>query len=144
MFEKILVAFDGTDAGRQAFMVGLAIAKRFGGEIYVCSVIEHLVRQSFVLKGAVEDIIDHATKHFEFTRRPLLQRAEREGVKVTSHLMVGGAVEKLLQFAEKEHINVIVIGGIGEPHFLRWDSRSTGMQIASRAPCSVIVARELT
>ena len=72
MFERILVAFDGTDVGGQAFMAGLAIAKRFGGEIYLYSVIEHLVRQSFVLKGAVDDIIDHETKHFEFTQRSLL------------------------------------------------------------------------
>lgn len=141
MFERILVAFDGTDAGGQAFMAGLAIAKRFGGEIYLYSVIENLVRQSFVLKGAVDDIIDHATKHFELTQKPLLQRAEREGVKVTSHIVPGRAVEKILQFAEEEHVSAIVIGGLGQSHLLQWDSRGTGMQIASRAPCTVVVVR---
>jgi len=141
MFERILVALDGTDASSQAFIVGLAIAKRFGGEIYLCSVIEHPARKSDLLMGAVDDVIDHETKHFEFAQKSLLQRAGREGVKVTSHIMVGRAVEKILRFVEEEHVDAVVIGGLGQSHVLPWYWGGTGMQIATHAPCTVVVAR---
>lgn len=89
----------------------------------------------------VDELAEHAQQHFELVQKPLLQQAEREGVKVTSHIMPGHVVETIVHLAEQEKVSAIVVGGLGRSHVLRRVGGGTGTQIAYHAPCTVVVVR---
>ena len=140
-FERILVALDGSDPSGRAFGVALEMAKGFGGELHLCSVIENLPRYAEETMNEVDELAEHARQHFELVQKPLLQRAEREGVKVTSHIMPGHVVETIVHLAQQEKASAIVVGGLGRSHVLHRVGGGTGTQIAYHAPCTVVVVR---
>jgi nucleotide-binding universal stress UspA family protein len=140
MFDKMLVALDDTETSSRAFTMGLEIARRFGGEMHLCSVIEHVVAQADVLMGAVDDIVALTRQHAELTHKFLIDRAEREGVKVVSHILSGEPVETIVQLADTERVDAIVIGGLGRRVRL-FGGAGSGAKIARFASCTVVVAR---
>ncbi len=140
-FERLLVAFDGSDASGQAFNLALEMAKGFDGELLVASVIEYLPRYAEETIGDVDETAEHARQHFEWAQTLLRQQAERAGVKMTSYIIPGHAVETIVHLAEKEKASAIVVGGLGHSRFLRRIAGGTGTQIAYHAPCTVIVVR---
>ncbi len=141
MFDRILVAFDGSDPSARAFTTALELAKRFEGELLVCSIVEFLPRYAEETMGDVDEVAEHAREHFELAQKPLLQRAERDGVKVSSHILPGHAVEAIVHLAEETRASAIVVGGLGHSRILRRVAGGTGTQIAYHAPCTVIVVR---
>jgi len=140
-FERILLAFDGSDPSGRAFATALELAKRFEGELHLCSVIENLPRYAEESIDDVDEIAEHARLHFQLAQRPLLERAAQEGIKAESHILPGHAVETVVQLAEQEKMSAIVVGGLGRSHVLRRIGGGTGTQIAYHAPCTVIVVR---
>ena len=139
MFSKILIGFEGSDACKRAFAVGLDLAKQYKSTLLVCSVIEDLQRYAEEAISEIEDLMAQAKKHFESAQKPLVEEAERAGVKVTSHVLPGHPVETLVQLADHEKVDCIVLGGLGHPHLIR--RAGTGAQIAYHAQCSVLIAR---
>jgi nucleotide-binding universal stress UspA family protein len=141
VFERILLAFDGSDPSARASGVAIEMAKRFQSELHVCSVIEHLPRYAEETMNDVDEMAEHARQHFELAQKRILEQAASEGVKVTSHIVPGHAVDTIVRLAEQEKVSAIVVGGLGRSHVLHRVGGGTGTRIAYHAPCTVIVVR---
>jgi nucleotide-binding universal stress UspA family protein len=141
MYHKILVAFDGSDGSTRAFAAALDLAVHNGHELCLVSVIEDLPRYAEESISDIDEAMDHARKHFEVLLDGAEQEATAKGVRVIQYVLAGHAVETIVELAERENADLIVIGGLGHSRILRRASGGTGSQITYHAPCSVLVVR---
>lgn len=141
MYKKILVAFDGSDGSKKAFRAALDLAIHNGRALSVVSVVEDLPRYAEEAIGDVDEALEQAQRHFDFLIEELERRAKANDVQVTRHVLPGHAVEVVVDLAEKEKVDLIVLGGLGHSRILRRLAGGTGSQITYHAPCSVLVVR---
>lgn len=141
MFAKILVAYEGSDASNRAFRVALDMAKHYGSQLHVCSVIEDLPRYAEETMSEVTDLLSNAHKHYYVLHEELEKQAKKEGVELVRHVIAGHIVESMIQLVEQQKIDCILVGGLGHSKILRRASGGTGTQIAYHAPCSVFIVR---
>ena len=70
MFQKILVAYDGSEGSRRALLAGIELAKRLSADLCTISVIEHLPHYAATV-GEVKE----AQEEFETFFRTLTKQA---------------------------------------------------------------------
>jgi nucleotide-binding universal stress UspA family protein len=138
MFRKILVAHDGSEGAQRAMMAAIELARRFGAELHLISVIEELPKYAATI-AEVEGVQAEARRHYQAIQEDARRQAERQGVKAYDLIRPGHEVQTIIQYAEQGNFDVLVVGRQG--HSARWLKRlgSTSSQIAFYAPCTVMV-----
>jgi len=117
MFRKIVVAHDGSEGAHKAMAVAIDLAKHYGAEIHFISVIEELPKYAATL-DEVEEVHAEALRHYQAIQAEACQQAERRGVKAYDKVIPGHEVETIVQYAEQEHCDLLVVGRQG--HSARW------------------------
>lgn len=126
--KKILVGYNGTPEARDALAQAKELALAFNAEVHVVS----SLTESFQSAEEIEEYRDE----LEFARQFL----EREGIRVETHLLVRGRApgEDLVQFAEANQIDGIVIGIRKKSAVGKLIFGSTARHVIINAPCAVI------
>jgi nucleotide-binding universal stress UspA family protein len=138
MFQKILVAHDGSAGAQKAMAVAIDLARRYGAELHLISVIEELPKYAATI-DEVEEVRAEALRHYQAIQEEACQQAEQRGVKAYDTILPGHEVQTIVQHAEQGGFDLLVVGRQG--HSARWLKYlgSTSSQIAFHAPCTVIV-----
>ena len=138
MFRKILVAHDGSPGAHRAMAVAIDLARHYGAEIQVISVIEELPKYAATL-DEVEEVHAEALRHYQSIQAEACQQAERRGVKAYDKVIPGHEVDTIVHYAEEQQCDLLVVGRQG--HSARWLKHlgSTSSQITFHAPCTVMV-----
>jgi nucleotide-binding universal stress UspA family protein len=138
MFEKILTAYDGSESARRAFDRALDLAKKYQAELHVLSV----VRPPDIAEDVeTEAIMENSQRHYEEVQTTLRAAAEAEGVTARFSVIVGHPAVQITTYAEKNGIDLIVMGHRGKTFFDRWLIGSVAKKVMSYAPCSVMIVR---
>jgi len=141
VFRKILLAFDDSEASKRAGAMAVELAERFEGELLVVTVIEGLARAAHGTMDGVDEMVEKRTRQFNLAQQAIVSMADQRNIHLSCQVVPGHAVETVLQIAEKEKADVIVVGSHGHSSFLRRIIGGTGSQIAYHAHCTVIVVR---
>ncbi len=138
MFRKILVAHDGSEGAQKAMAAAIDLAKHYGAEIHLISVIEELPKYAATI-DEVEEVKAEAIRHYQAIQDEACRQAERRGVKVYDKIIPGHEVQTIVQYAEEGGFDLLVVGRHG--HSARWRRQlgSTSSQITFHAPCTVMV-----
>lgn len=143
---KVLVPVDGSTHSMEALKVAADFAKTRGAAIFVISVVpfvggmeDHEIspgRRERAM-GKIEQIADEAVKK----ARDLLgaENVLAQSLQtITSSISVPDAI---IDFAEAEAIDVIVMGSRGLTTSSRFKMGSVASQVAKYSPCSVYLVR---
>ena len=142
---KILVPTDGSKYAGEALAVAVDLVKTRGGELCLISVAPAI--EEFELEfsaGARENI----RTEFEAQGEKVINRAcdiaHGEGVKVTckGENTAPSVPDAIVDFAEKENIDLIVIGTRGLGPSSRFRMGSVASKVVRHAPCSVYVVKK--
>ena len=113
MFEKILVATDGSEHGNRAAKVGIELAKISKGTvtaIYVADTNRTSHLPDDMLLFSIRELLlkegKEAIKHVE----KLAKDAE---VKFAGHVTEGNPGSEIISYAEKTGTDIIIIGSVG-------------------------------
>lgn len=141
MFERILVATDGSAHADVALDAGIEIAKRFGSELTLVAVVP--IRVGFV-EGPVA--LPPATEDDLTAYRQVLARAEARAraaglSKVTTACLEGYVIDALLGYMEKNPPDLLLVGARGLSTAQRILLGSTSEGLLHHAPCPVLVTR---
>jgi nucleotide-binding universal stress UspA family protein len=68
-------------------------------------------------------------------------RAAARVLAVRFEILVGHPAERLVEFAEKHHIDLIALGSRGRNRFQRWVLGSVSQRVTAYAHCPVVVVR---
>ena len=138
MYRKILVAFDGSIQAHSAFRHGLEIAACGHSELIVASVV-HLPEPG--TRVELDATIEDSKRQFEEGFGKLRSEATERGIELRTEVLVGHPAEQLIQFSEREGVDLVVTGRRGRSTFDRWLIGSVSTRLLRYAHCPVLVVR---
>ena len=138
MFKKILVAYDGSDAAKRAFDLGLDLAQKYGAALRVLAVVKP---PEFGDEVETEVIIENSRGHYQRELRPLRDHTTKLGFSVDYAIEVGHPAERIVIDAETWGADLIVGGHRGHGLMGRWLLGSVAKQVMHHATCAVLVGR---
>jgi nucleotide-binding universal stress UspA family protein len=136
MFEKIVLAFDGSAQSEAAFLVALEVAQRFGSALLVVSVVRVAEPGTRV---ELEAVVEAGQGHFAEEHRRLALLARERGVSFAAEVDVGHPAEHVMRAAEAVGAGLIVVGRRGRNTFERLLLGSVSERILRFAHCPVLV-----
>jgi nucleotide-binding universal stress UspA family protein len=141
MFKRVLLCYDGTEAGRRALRRGAELAILLGARVYVLSIVPDDVANAAIIAGAAGQacIIDEA----EDSRKLLTESIDwlkARGVVADGFLANGDYIDQIIAFSNKLNIDLIVLGHYPQPSGGFWWSGAQRVSLAERAKCCVFVA----
>ena len=138
MFDKILVAYDGSAAAHKAFDLALDLATKYGAELKVLAVARP---PDFGSEVETEAVLENSRKHYQHVLKPIRERLTASGLKCYAEVVIGHPAEHIIIAAEQWGANLIVLGHRGHGLMGRWLVGSVAKQVMHHAPCAVLVAR---
>jgi len=141
MYKRILLAYDGSDAGQKALLDCQEIAQWSHSELFLIAVMPSAM--SFVgLEGGVYDIEleEREKQKHQAILDDGVRRLSGIGEAARGEVVVGEAVDEITKYAQKIEASLIVVG---HKHLDSWAARwwrgSISGALIEHAPCSVLV-----
>src|ERR1700722_6217083 len=122
MIKKILVAYDGSNESHAAFLFGIDMAKKFEADLEVLSVVRVLEPPEDV---ETRDNLERGKEHYENFFKQLRREADEKGIHLKTEVALGHPAEQIIHWADRNNINVIVMGHQTKQTFGKWLLGST-------------------
>ena len=142
---KILVPVDGSKHAEEALYTAIELLKSKGGELFVLTVVPSFESFDLELSASSRDSLK---KDFEAKGGKVVNRscdiATGEGVKVhcKAEVSATNVPDAIVAFAEKEGVDLVVIGSRGLSPASRFRMGSVASKVVRHAPCSVYVVKQ--
>jgi nucleotide-binding universal stress UspA family protein len=146
MFSSILVGTDGSDTATTAVRQAIDLARQLGASLQIVSAYEPVSDQRL----RAEEIEAPKDMHWMVNPREdvlaMLGEAQSEGqsagvAKVETFARQGDAADAILDVAEEQHSDLIVVGNRGMTGAKRFLLGSVPNKVSHHAPCSVLIVR---
>lgn len=111
--KKIMIATDGSICSRLAANKGIEVARLSGGTVYAVYVVSTNYSSSTGVDFYLGNIHEVLKKDGEHAVTKIKEMGERVRVNVETILLEGHPVDKLVQYAEEEGMDIVVIGTLG-------------------------------
>lgn len=109
MFQRVLLAWDGSELALRAFDVAIDLARRYDAELLAVSVAYSPAHAETAADRGESS--DAARRYLEETFREVADRAERTGTSVEHHIIDGETPARALaDYAHEHGFDVIVCG----------------------------------
>jgi nucleotide-binding universal stress UspA family protein len=145
MFGRIVVGTDGSDTAKEAVRQAADLAKQIGAALDVVSAYEPVsgTRLRDEKKDAPSDVA-HAispTEDVDATLAEAAKAVQGMGVEVQTHSRQGDPADAILDVAEEQTADLIVVGNKGMTGAKRFLLGSVPNKVSHHAPCSVLIVR---
>ncbi|PCR91056.1 universal stress protein [Natrinema ejinorense] len=140
MYQDLLLATDGSDAARRATDHGIELAGELEATLHVLSVSEAGPQATEKQDRLRSEPDDEAVSAAESAR----EAAGREGVDVTTDIRQGVPQEQIVDYAETNPIDMVIVGTAGRSGLDHLISGSVAEEIVRNAPVPVLTVRERT
>jgi nucleotide-binding universal stress UspA family protein len=144
MFRNILVPLDGSENAFKILKYAANLAKKFDSQINVLSVFRH---HSYMEKSIsmvrprepenLDDVLSAYAKEVVARGKTILREQNVE--KVRGFVKMGTASKKILEFAKKEEVDLIIIGSKGNSDLKGYLLGGVSHKVAGLAKCPVMV-----
>jgi nucleotide-binding universal stress UspA family protein len=137
--KKLLLATDLTDASAAATDEAFELASRLDATLLVVSVIDP---GSLLMPGGRFRVrVDQVREHREQLARELVERGRSAGIDVSFLIWTGDPGDMIIEAAEAEHADMILVGSHGRGAVGRLFLGSVSEHVVRNAPCPVLVVR---
>lgn len=143
MYKRILLAYDGSEAGQKALLDSQEVCQmNQGAQLFLVAV---MPQDSVFIggEGAFYDpqLADLEKKKFQGVLAEGLQRLTGTAQPAKGELLVGHPVDAIATYAKKIEADLIVVGHKHQQSWAkRWWSGSVSKSLIEHSPCSVLVA----
>jgi nucleotide-binding universal stress UspA family protein len=144
-FQSIVVGTDGSDTAKKAVEQAADLAKQTSGELHIVmsasAVPESRLRSE---RAGVPDDVAHTVNPNEDTEAELKAAAEpyeSSGITVHTHAKSGDPADAIIDVAESNGADLIVVGNKGMTGAKRFFLGAVPNKISHHAPCSVLIVR---
>jgi nucleotide-binding universal stress UspA family protein len=151
LFSKILVPIDGSEPSFHAARVAINIANKFNSEIIVLYVVvspsksEYANLTGLVTPKQIDRIIENAKNESKnwFTKIEDKVKEENPNIKISMKVILTGVAVygEIIQYAQQESIDLIVIGTRGRSGIKKLLLGSTASGVVTYANCPVLVTK---
>jgi nucleotide-binding universal stress UspA family protein len=139
MFDKILVAIDGSPASEKALAAAVDLAVHDRAELLAIGVAE--VPEVVGMVDEVDELRRGAEAHFRLIGEAAVVFARNRSVIPRSVVVRGHAADAIVRFAESEGVSMVVIGSHGHSRIARFFLGSTSDRVNEHCHCSVMIEK---
>ena len=147
MFDRVLLAFDGSQASKRALADVTPIAKLTQGIVKLLAVVSIPVdpRVGWATGGGIGEFPLSAAQptdeHLHMMLKHQMQALKAMGLAVQSDVVFGDPVEQIVEAAATFQADVIVLGHQRYNSWIeRWWRGSTAEAVMERAHCNVFIS----
>jgi len=140
MYERVLLAYDGSREGRTALREGALAARRFGARIFLLCVVAESpgVRIGEAAHaGAVARAQDTYSSLFD----EAMERLQALGFQPEGKVVTGEPAAEIASYARTVKADLVVVGHRKKGLLERWWSGQTGAYLSDHLACSLLIAR---
>lgn len=139
MFSRILVAVDGSESARKAFEMSVYLAQRCDSKLDIIHVVLDSVYggDSAVAFDLIEELKEKGKKLLEECKG----EAMRNSVQAETLLKIGDHAQVIIDTANKNNYDLIVMGSRGLGAFKELLLGSVSFKVMHHASCPVMVIR---
>jgi nucleotide-binding universal stress UspA family protein len=145
MFSSIVVGTDGSETARKAVQQATELARQVGASISLVSAYEPVsnARMRDEKREVPKDMewMVNPREDVEATLSEASEEVEGAGVKVETFAREGDAADAILDVAEEQNADLIVVGNKGMTGAKRFLLGSVPNKVSHHAPCSVLIIR---
>ncbi len=147
---RILVAVDGSKPSVDASVQAIDISKRLNAELTAIYVVSPDTRYNYLedtitprLPRALKDVMMIAMQRGEKHLDEVKQKAREKDVRVKTDVIIGisSVVKEIVEYADKNKIDMIVIGSRGLSGIKKMLLGSVADGVLTYAHCPVLVAK---
>lgn len=141
---RILVPIDFSPHSEQALKYGMALAERFGAELYLVHVFQDLtIYQTEVVSGAppIMPPVDQLTASMRAELQRLVDDKQLQRFNTHAEVVEGAPVEEIVDYAKEKDIDLIVLGTHGRGWLAHVLMGSVAEKVVRKAPCPVLTVR---
>ena len=139
LFEKILIATDGSEKNQTAVRKGLELARESGASTYVLYVIDMTPYPPSQTDFFPDEVYNALKNEGEKAVEHVKQMAD--GMKIETHVLSGRPAHVISEFAGKNDVDLIVAGYQGKSGLDRLLLGSVSERILRLADCMVLVVK---
>ena len=133
---SVLVGFDGSASSEAALRFAADLARHFEADLHVLTVVRP---PDFGDEVETEALLERSQEHAALLLAGLPARLGNITLHASSE--VGHPAEKLVHYAERHHVDHLVVGHRGHSMLDRWLIGSVARRVVVHAPCAVTVVR---
>jgi nucleotide-binding universal stress UspA family protein len=150
VFERILIAADGSEYGEKAAKVGIELAKLSGGKViivYVSDMAKYMGSAGLippfggVSPEAVDAIIASIKEAGENATLRVTELARTAGVTNEKMIVEGNPSSEILRIAGENNADVIVMGSIGKTGLEKFLMGSVAERVVRSSKLPVLIVR---
>ena len=147
-FSKILVPLDGSENADKALDNALLIAEKFRSKITLIHVISDFVPEfaitpdGFAIPNTtVLEVRESINKNAETMLKQRLEKVQKNNLMVDQVIKVGDPGSEIMDFAEKNQIDLILMGARGLGTFKKLLLGSVSDKVTSHSHCPVLIVK---
>jgi nucleotide-binding universal stress UspA family protein len=145
MFGSIVVGTDGSETAGEAVRQATDLAKAVGAKIHLVSAFEPIGNQRLREERtqAPDDLqwMINEREDVEATLRKAAETLSEAGVDVETFARQGDPADAILDVAEEQNADLIIVGNKGMTGAKRFLLGSVPNKVSHHAPCSVMIIR---
>ena len=138
MYKKILVPTDGYEFAKKAQRHALFLAKVSGAEIVAVSVTENNFVNGLPLDDEIYQLNQVLNERSEENLKEF-DKLNEDDIKITHVIREGSPARVILEVANEEQVDLIVMGSSGKSGFDRFIMGSVADKVVNSAKCAVLV-----
>ena len=138
MYKKILVPTDGSEFAKKAQKHALFLASVSGAEIVAVSVTENNFVNGLPLDDEIYQLNQVLNERSEENLKEF-DKLNEDDIKITHVIREGSPARVILEVANEEHVDLIVMGSSGKSGFDRFIMGSVADKVVNSAKCAVLV-----
>jgi nucleotide-binding universal stress UspA family protein len=156
IYSKILVPYDGSKHAEKALNKAVNLAKLIkGSKIIILNVIEEILTPPLVFPTRIRhyktgedttlstyfrDLQTDMRYKMINTLEKIKQKYENS-VKIRTVVLIGSAGDKIVEFANRQNVDLIVMGSRGLKGISRFVMGSASRSVSERAKCTVMIVK---
>ena len=156
IYSKILVPYDGSKHAEKALNKAVNLAKLIkGSKIIILNVIEEILTPPLVFPTRIRhyktgedttlstyfrDLQTDMRYKMINTLEKIKQKYENS-VKIRTVVLVGSAKDKIVEYANRQNVDLVVMGSKGLKGISRLLMGSVSRSVSEKAKCSVMIVR---
>jgi nucleotide-binding universal stress UspA family protein len=140
-YRNIVIATDGSENTQRAISYGIEIAKLSGATVHALYVVDTSSFSSIPMDAGWEEMYEIMRKEGEKAVFDVKERGEAAGVEVREVLWEGHPSTEIINFAENNDIDLIVLGTLGKTGLDRFLLGSVAEKVVRNSKVPVLVVR---
>lgn len=153
MYDEILVPLDGSEPSKHALNHAISIAERFGSKLFLLSVLSRTILPALIDEGfgiepitATENIIFYQENMKTIYEGVLLEAknmivSEHPDIETKTLLRKGRPASTIVEVAENDGVDLIVMGSRGIGGITGWILGSTSRRVAENCTKPVLIVK---